>query len=97
MRRRWRPWFELRQSDWFAALDGERFDLIVGNPPYIAAADPHLGQGDLRHEPPTALASGRRRPGCHPAHRRGDAPVSESWRCGCCWNMAMIRGLLCAN
>lgn len=45
-------------SDWFAALEGERFDLIVGNPPYIAAADPHLGQGDLRHEPRSALASG---------------------------------------
>lgn len=48
----------LCQSDWFAALDGERYDLIVGNPPYVAAADPHLGQGDLRHEPQTALASG---------------------------------------
>ena len=48
----------LCQSDWFAALDGERFDLIVGNPPYVAAADQHLGQGDLRHEPMTALASG---------------------------------------
>lgn len=45
-------------SDWFAALEDERFDLIVGNPPYIAAADPHLGQGDLRHEPRSALASG---------------------------------------
>ncbi len=49
---------DLRQSDWFAALDGERFDVIVGNPPYIAAADPHLGEGDLRHEPLSALASG---------------------------------------
>lgn len=45
-------------SDWFSALAGERFDLIVSNPPYIAAADPHLAQGDLRHEPRTALASG---------------------------------------
>lgn len=48
----------LCQSDWFAALDGERYELIVGNPPYVAAAEPHLGQGDLRHEPQTALASG---------------------------------------
>ncbi len=48
----------LLQSDWFAALTGERFDLIVANPPYIAAADPHLDDGDLRHEPPAALASG---------------------------------------
>lgn len=46
------------QSDWFAALGGERFDLIVANPPYIAAADPHLQQGDLRFEPRTALAAG---------------------------------------
>jgi release factor glutamine methyltransferase len=46
------------QSDWFAALAGERFDLIVANPPYIAAADPHLGRGDVRFEPLAALASG---------------------------------------
>jgi release factor glutamine methyltransferase len=45
-------------SDWFAALDKERFTLIVGNPPYIAATDPHLAQGDLVHEPAAALASG---------------------------------------
>ena len=48
----------LLQSDWFSALAGERFDLIVANPPYIAATDPHLAAGDLRHEPVTALASG---------------------------------------
>ncbi|HBO14160.1 MAG TPA: protein-(glutamine-N5) methyltransferase, release factor-specific, partial [Halieaceae bacterium] len=29
-------------SDWFAALGGERFDLVVANPPYLAADDPHL-------------------------------------------------------
>ncbi|MBH1976572.1 MAG: peptide chain release factor N(5)-glutamine methyltransferase [Rhodocyclales bacterium] len=45
-------------SDWFAAVGGEKFDLIVGNPPYIAAEDAHLLQGDLRFEPPAALASG---------------------------------------
>jgi release factor glutamine methyltransferase len=48
----------LLQSDWFAALAAERFDLIITNPPYVAAADPHLDAGDLRHEPPAALASG---------------------------------------
>ena len=48
----------LIQSDWYDALGGETFDLIVSNPPYIAAADPHLAQGDLRFEPATALASG---------------------------------------
>ena len=48
----------LLRSDWFSALEGERFDFIVSNPPYIAAADTHLLQGDLRFEPRTALASG---------------------------------------
>jgi len=48
----------LLHSDWFAALAGERFDLIVSNPPYIAENDAHLAQGDLRFEPRGALASG---------------------------------------
>ncbi len=43
---------------WMTPLSGERFDVIVSNPPYIEASDPHLGQGDLRFEPATALASG---------------------------------------
>lgn len=43
------------QSDWFAALGEERFDLIASNPPYIAAGDAHLSQGDLRFEPAGAL------------------------------------------
>ncbi|WP_454723300.1 MULTISPECIES: peptide chain release factor N(5)-glutamine methyltransferase [Cupriavidus] len=43
-------------SDWYAALpQGLRFDLIVSNPPYIPAGDPHLTQGDLRFEPVDAL------------------------------------------
>lgn len=50
---------EFLASDWFAALAGRHFDLIVGNPPYVAAADPHLGRGDVRFEPLTALAAGR--------------------------------------
>ena len=45
-------------SDWFSALNDEKFDLIVSNPPYIEAADAHLKQGDLRFEPLSALASG---------------------------------------
>jgi release factor glutamine methyltransferase len=48
----------LLSSDWFSSLAGEHFDLIVSNPPYIAATDAHLEQGDLRFEPRTALASG---------------------------------------
>ena len=47
------------QGDWFGALpEGETFDLIVSNPPYIAAADPHLDRGDLRFEPRQALTAG---------------------------------------
>ena len=46
-------------GDWLAPLAGQRFDLIVSNPPYIEAGDAHLAQGDLRFEPATALASGQ--------------------------------------
>jgi len=43
------------RSDWFAALAGESFELVVSNPPYIASGDEHLAQGDLRFEPVDAL------------------------------------------
>jgi release factor glutamine methyltransferase len=46
------------ESHWFAALAGEQFGLIVSNPPYIPASDPHLRQGDLRFEPHSALVAG---------------------------------------
>lgn len=39
-------------------LCGEAFDMIVSNPPYVAAADPHLMQGDVRFEPTGALVAG---------------------------------------
>jgi len=46
-------------GDWYGALAETdappAFDLIASNPPYIAAADEHLGQGDLRFEPTGAL------------------------------------------
>lgn len=45
-------------SWWQALASPRRFDLIVSNPPYIAANDHHLQQGDLRFEPPQALAAG---------------------------------------
>ena len=45
-------------SWWQALACPRRFDLIVSNPPYIAAHDHHLQQGDLRFEPPQALAAG---------------------------------------
>lgn len=42
------------QGDWFDRVEG-KFDLVISNPPYIAASDPHLLQGDLRFEPRIAL------------------------------------------
>lgn len=70
------------ESDWFAAVDGY-FDLIVANPPYIAVDDPHLALGDLRFEPPLALACGtdgldalRRIIAAAPAHL---APNGRLW------------------
>lgn len=46
------------QADWLAAFAPDSLDLILSNPPYVAAGDPHLSQGDLPYEPATALASG---------------------------------------
>ncbi len=69
-----------REGDWCRALDGatpHRYALIVSNPPYIASGDPHLEQGDVRHEPRSALAAGpeglddlRRIIACAPRHLR---------------------------
>ncbi|MCU0126011.1 peptide chain release factor N(5)-glutamine methyltransferase [Pseudomonas vlassakiae] len=45
-------------SHWFGSLAGQRFDLILSNPPYIRAEDPHLVEGDVRFEPSSALVAG---------------------------------------
>ena len=45
------------ESSWFTALEGDRYDLIVANPPYVASSDPHLTR-DLSHEPRRALDGG---------------------------------------
>ena len=47
---------DLRRGAWFVPLADERFDLVVANPPYVAAADSHLA--DLAYEPSEALVSG---------------------------------------
>lgn len=47
---------DFRHGDWLTPLAGERFDLLVSNPPYVAADDPHLAA--VRHEPIAALAAG---------------------------------------
>ncbi|MEQ1519449.1 MAG: peptide chain release factor N(5)-glutamine methyltransferase, partial [Usitatibacteraceae bacterium] len=43
------------ESSWYDALGDAKFDLIASNPPYVAADDVHLSQGDLRFEPQIAL------------------------------------------
>ena len=45
-------------SHWFSALSGQRYGLILSNPPYIRADDQHLEQGDVRFEPSSALVAG---------------------------------------
>ena len=52
------PFVQMIQSDWFSATLSDRFDLILSNPPYIAANDHHLLEGDLRFEPSLALSDG---------------------------------------
>ena len=47
---------DFRHGRWFEPVAGERFDLVVSNPPYVAEGDPHLA--DLRHEPRSALVAG---------------------------------------
>ena len=47
---------QLRRRDWFDG-DADRYDLIVANPPYIDADDPHLARGDVRFEPRAALVA----------------------------------------
>ncbi len=46
------------EGDWYAPLGGERFDLIVANPPYVADGDPHLARDGLPFEPRSALTDG---------------------------------------
>jgi release factor glutamine methyltransferase len=70
------------QGDWCAALPaGMCFDMIVSNPPYIADDDPHLGQGDLRFEPRSALVADVR----GLADLEAICQQSRSWLCegGC--------------
>jgi release factor glutamine methyltransferase len=44
-------------ADWFDGREREFFDLVVSNPPYVAAGDPHLDDGDLLFEPHSALVA----------------------------------------
>jgi release factor glutamine methyltransferase len=101
------------ESDWFSALENERFDLIVSNPPYVAHGDPHLIQGDLRFEPITALTDNEPDQGGLACIRRiiDDAPKhlnGEGWllfehgydQADACRELLAARGfveLICAH
>ncbi len=52
------PAVRLLAGDWYAPLAGERFDLIVANPPYVVSGDPHLALNGLPFEPQGALTDG---------------------------------------
>jgi len=49
----------LVRSDHFSALAGERYDIIVANPPYVGRREMSGLPAEYRHEPPLALAAGR--------------------------------------
>lgn len=71
----------LRTGNWFDELSGEKFDLIVSNPPYVAENDPHLQQGDLRFEPQMALSTGDNGLACirHIIAAAPDYLVNDGW------------------
>ena len=48
----------LLESDMFARLAGQRFDLIISNPPYVGGRAMNSLPREYRHEPKLALASG---------------------------------------
>ncbi len=48
----------LLAGNWFEPVAGRRYDVIVSNPPYLAAGDPHLEAPELGHEPRAALVAG---------------------------------------
>jgi release factor glutamine methyltransferase len=62
---------EFRAGSWFGPLGEERFDLIVSNPPYVAADDPLLAHSALRYEPRLALTPGADALECLRALARG--------------------------
>lgn len=69
------------ESDWFAKLPAQHFDLILSNPPYVESGYPGLVGGEIRHEPRIALDGGTH--GLNPYQRI--IPAARSWlRSGGC-------------
>jgi release factor glutamine methyltransferase len=47
-----------QEGSWLSGFEAESLDVVVSNPPYIDASDPHLSEGDVRFEPKSALVAG---------------------------------------
>jgi len=58
-RHRLRRRVRLIESDYFSALRGERYDIIVSNPPYVGAREMRSLPPEYHREPRLALASGK--------------------------------------
>jgi len=72
---------QFRESDWFDAVRGEKFNVVVGNPPYVAEDDPHLQRGDVRFEPRLVLDAGNGGMSCFRAilDRAHNYIVRQGW------------------
>lgn len=82
------PQVEILQSDWFSAVQGRKFQLIVSNPPYIEEDDEHLEMGDVRFEPRSALTAADQlcrpvpyRSPCQGAPAAGRLSAAGAWLC----------------
>jgi release factor glutamine methyltransferase len=75
------------RSDWFSGLAGQRYNLIVSNPPYVAAGDVHLSRGDARFEARTDWTTS-----AASSHGHG---ISLNAMRGYCWNTVMTRRTRC--
>jgi len=88
----------LLQGSWYAPVAGQRFDVIVSNPPYIAADDPDVDAEVRRHEPGMALFAGLTglealelivREAPHHLHVDGGLLLEHGWK-----QAAAVRALL---
>ncbi len=87
---------EWKLGNWYAAVEGRRFDALGSNPPYIAADDPVLESDGLRHEPRRALTPGGDGTAPSPLllmRHRGICTRAAGWP----WNMATLRVKRCVS
>jgi release factor glutamine methyltransferase len=91
---------ELKQSDWFSGLHGERFDVIVSNPPYIAIDDPDIAPDVAAFEPALALIAGPTgleaieriaRDACHHLLPNGWLLLEHGWKQGAEVRSALVQ------